>query len=301
MTARRLTVVVALGSSLLLPACGGPSSTSSSSPACPQPAATPATRTAAPPSTDLVAGGTLTFASDLAYPPQEFSPPGCSGKNPDGFDIDVARAIAARMRLKATIVDTKFEGLIPALTARRVDVVVSAMPITDERKQAVQFVPYLLAGESFVTLGDSRKRPQTIADLCGLRVAVEKGTAEEVHATDANNPAGNGSCAKNPVVLKDHVFAKDTEALAALRQGKVDVHFTDSAVAAYELLKSPGLAITNKAIVGATPEGLAVRKDDGAMYAAVNAAFDAMKADGTYQRLLDEWLLSAGAITRKGP
>lgn len=179
--------------------------------------------------------------------------------------------------------------------------VVSAMPITDERKQAVQFVPYLLAGEAFVTLSDFRKRPQTIADLCGLRVAVEQGTAEEVHATNANDPAGNGSCAKNPVVLKDRVFAKDTQALAALRQGTVDVHFTDSAVAAYELLKSPGLAITNKEIVGAAPEGLAVRKDDVAMYAAVNAAFEAMKADGTYKRLLAKWLLSTGAITRKTP
>jgi polar amino acid transport system substrate-binding protein len=291
-------ISIALGGSLLLSACGGGGGTSTSPKDCPQDAAKPDKTTSAPPSNSLLKAGTLTIGSDVSYPPQEFYPEGCNGKDPDGFDIDLGKALAARMGLKFAVVDTKFDGIIPALNTKKFDLVISAMTITDERKKVVQFVPYFVAGESFVTTSDSKKNPQEIKDLCGLKVAVEKGTTEETDVQDANDPAKGGVCAKKPIEYKNTNFDKDTQALEALRKGTADVHFTDSPVASYELLKNKGFKITNKKVLSTAPEGIAVRKDDAATLTAIEAAFKAMKADGTYKKLLEKWQLADGDIDK---
>jgi polar amino acid transport system substrate-binding protein len=295
---KRLFVILAMGSTLLLSACGGGSSgnSTSSSSSCGSDAAKPSSTTPPPPSTELTTAGTLTFGSDVSYPPQEFYPDGCA-KTADGFDLDVAKAIAARMGLKFAVVDTKFNDIIPALNTKKFDALVSAMTITDERKKVVQFVPYFSAGESFIVLSSSNKSPQELKDLCGLKVAVEKGTTEESDATDANDPAKNGVCVKNPIDFKSTDFDKDTQSLEALRKGTADVHFTDSPVASYELLKNTGLKITNKAILATAPEGIAARPASP-IFTAIDTAFKAIKADGTYKTLLSKWKLEAGDIDK---
>ena len=294
---KRFLVTLALGSTLLISACGGSSSATTPSNSCGSDAAKPTRTTAPPPSSELSTPGTLTFGSDVSYPPQEFYPDGCP-KTADGFDLDVAKALAARMGLKYAVVDTKFDGIIPALQTKKFDSLVSAMTITADRQKVVKFVPYFSAGESFVVLSNSTKNPQALADLCGLKVAVEKGTTEESDATDANDPAKNGPCAKNPIDFKSTDFDKDTQSLQALRKGTALIHFTDSPVASYELLKNSDVKITNKTILATAPEGIATRVDDTAMFNAISDAFDAMKADGTYATLLTKWKLEAGDITK---
>ena len=295
---KRLIPGLALAGVLLVSACGGSSSgPTGSTSSCGSDAAKPAKTIAPPPSSDLFQAGTLTFGSDVSYPPQEFYPDGCP-KTADGFDLDVAKAVAARMGLKFAVVDTKFDSIIPALQTKKFDAIISAMTITDDRKKVVKFVPYFSAGESFVTLSSSSKSPQSISDLCGLKVAVEKGTTEESDATDANDPAKKGPCASKPIDFKSTDFDKDTQSLEALRKGTADVHFTDSPVASYELLKNSDLKITTKAILSTAPEGIAARADDATMFTAINAAFEAMKADGTYATLLKKWKLEAGDISK---
>ena len=294
---KRFFVTLAVGSTLLISACGsGSSNSTGSSNNCGSDAAKPSSTTAPPPSSELTTNGTLTFGSDVSYPPQEFYPDGCP-KTADGFDLDVAKAIAARMGLKFAVVDTKFNGIIPALNTKKFDALVSAMTITDDRKKVVQFVPYFSAGESFVVLASSSKSPQELKDLCGLKVAVEKGTTEESDATNANDPANKGVCVNNPINFKSTDFDKDTQSLEALRKGTADVHFTDSPVASYELLKNTGLKITNKAILATAPEGVATRLASP-IFTAIETAFKAMKADGTYKTLLAKWKLEAGDIDK---
>jgi polar amino acid transport system substrate-binding protein len=285
-------------SSIILAACGGSSSSGGSTAQCPENAAKPSATTSAPPSSDLLKAGTLTVGSDVSYPPDEFYPAGCSGKDADGLDIDLGKALAARMGLQFALVDQKFDGIIPALNTKKYDLIMSSMTITDERKKAVQFIPSFNVGESYVADSNSTKSPQELKDLCGLKVAVEKGTTEEGEAGDANDPAKNGPCAKNPIDFKNSDFDQDTQALTALRKGTVDVHYTDSPVAQYELLKNSGFKITNKTPQNVAPEGFAIRTDDSAMFNAIKAAFEAMKTDGTYKKLLDKWHLGDEDITK---
>jgi polar amino acid transport system substrate-binding protein len=297
MTTTRIASVMA-GSIIVLAACGGSSSSSATSAQCPQAAAKPSSTTSPPPSSDLLKPGTLTAGSDISYPPDEFYPDGCNGKDADGLDIDLGKALAARMGLQFAVVDQKFDGIIPSLNSKKYDLIMSSMTITDERKTAVQFVPAFNVGESYVVDSNSTKSPQELKDLCGLKVAVEKGTTEESEAGDANDPAKNGPCANKPIDFKNSDFDKDTQALTALHKGTVDVHYTDSPVAQYELLKNTGFKISNKKPQNVAPEGFAVRKDDSAMFNAITAAFEAMKSDGTYKKLLDKWHLGDEDISK---
>ena len=286
------------GCIIIIAACGGSSSSSGPAAQCPQDAAKPSTKTSPPPNSDLLKAGTLTVGSDVSYPPDEFYPAGCNGKDADGLDVDLGKALAARMGLQFALVDQKFDGIIPALNTKKYDLIMSSMTITAERKTAVQFIPSFNVGESYVVLSSYAKSPQELKDLCGLKVAVEKGTTEEGEAGDANDPAKNGPCAKNPIDFKNSDFDQDTQALSALCKGTVDLHYTDSPVAQYELLKNTGFKITNKKPQNVAPEGFAIRKDDSAMFNAIQAAFEAMKSDGTYKKLLDKWHLGDEDITK---
>ena len=283
---------------IVLAACGGSSSSSGPAAQCPQNAAKPSATTSPPPSSDLLKPGTLTVGSDVSYPPDEFYPDGCNGKDADGLDIDLGKALAARMGLQFALVDQNFAGIIPALNTKKFDLIMSSMTITAERKKAVQFIPSFNVGESYVVISASTKSPQELKDLCGLKVAVEKGTTEEIEAGDANDPAKGGPCATKPIDFKNSDFDKDTQALTALHKGTVDVHYTDSPVAQYELLKNTGFKIANKKPQNVAPEGFAIRKDDSAMFSAIQAAFEAMKSDGTYKKLLDKWHLGDEDITK---
>jgi polar amino acid transport system substrate-binding protein len=277
---------VKLRSIVLLPlaamavaACGSSSSTSSGT-----------AKVTPPPDSALFTAGTITFGSDVSYPPQEyFDPPGST--TVVGFDADIAKALGDKMGLKTVLVNQAFAGIIPALDAKKYDAIISAMTINADRTPKVDFVPYFVAGESFVTKKGASYKPTKLEDLCGHKIAVEDGTAEKDEANGLND-AGK-PCANNKVIVQ--VFTVDTEALAQIRKGAVDAHFTDSPVAGYEVRKDTSLAIAGAAIEVA-PEGIAVRKGDSAILTALKAAFKAIQDDGTYKSILQKWGVADGDI-----
>jgi polar amino acid transport system substrate-binding protein len=245
-----------------------------------------------PPDSELFAAGTLTIGSDVSYPPQEFYPVGST--TADGFDIDIGKALANVMGLKFAVVDTPFTGIIPALNSKKFDIMVSAMTITDDRKTKVDFIPYFVAGESFVVAKSSSLNLTKLADLCGHKVAAESGTAELDEANGLNK--AGGACASNKVTVV--TFQKDTEALTELKKGNVEIHFTDSPVAAYEVQKDPNNLKISGGIIEVAPEGIALRKNDAALEDPVKAAFEKIKSDGTYASILAKWNVSDGDITK---
>jgi polar amino acid transport system substrate-binding protein len=274
----RWTVLVSLAA-VAIAACGSSSSSSSGT-----------AKVTPPPDSALFSPGTLTFGSDLSYPPQDyFDPPGST--NATGFDIDLAKAMADKMGLKLVVLNQAFAGIIPALDAKKYDAIISAMTVNPERKAKVDFLPYFVAGESFVVKKGSTYKPTKLEDLCGHKVAVEDGTAEKDEANGLND-AGK-ICASNKVVVQ--VFTVDTEALAQIKKGAVDAHFTDSPVAGYEVRKDSNLEIAGAAIEVA-PEGIAVRKGETAILNPLKAAFKAIQDDGTYKSILTKWGVTDGDI-----
>jgi polar amino acid transport system substrate-binding protein len=289
---------------LFLAACGttnndtGSSSSSSSS----STASTPSTTSTAASggSADATASGlvpaavkskgTITVAADASYAPDEFVAP--DGHTVVGMDADLSKALAAAMGLKANIVNATFDSIIPGLASGKYDIGASSFTDTKAREKTVDFVDYFIAGESFYTKAQGGTSINTISDICGKTVSVEKGTTE---LDDAQ--AQGAKCKKagkpNVTVLP---FPDQNGANLAVASGRAQLGFADSPVAAYQVKQSNGqFKLVGQSFANA-PYGLAIPKQPG-LAKAVQAALLALMKNGTYKQILGKWGLTSGAIT----
>jgi polar amino acid transport system substrate-binding protein len=186
--------------------------------------ASPTPPTITPP-TNLVRPGSLTFLSDTTYPPQESIDP--STQRAVGFDIDVAKAIAAKMGLAATFQTTNSPQLVGALLAKKGDAIISALQITADLQRQVALVAYFRAGQAILVRKGDASSVGSISDLCGKKVAVQVQSPEENTVDEANGGACKGS------KINKMVFPTDLQAVLILKQRGVDAALDDSPVAAY--------------------------------------------------------------------
>lgn len=272
---------------MLVAACGNSGTTSGSGNT---PTPNPQTPTVTPPN-DLLTPGTLTVGSDTTYPPQEYID--TTTGQPAGFDIDLITAIAQRMGLQVHIVSTGFNTIIDSLLAKRFDVVISAVTINADREKKVDFVPYFNAGESLLVQKGNPHNIKGVSDLCGLAVGVQNGTVEQTDLQTADkNCKAAGKPGINMTVLQDQ-----TAVVQLLATNRVVATYQDSPVTDYYIKQNPGQFEVGGSVVNAAPEGIVIRKGDTSMFNAVKAAFDSLKADGTYTRLIDKWGLTSEAIS----
>lgn len=270
--------------SLLLAACGSTTSTGSGG-------ATPTTKPSIAAPTDLITSGVLTVGSDTTYPPQEYIDP--ATKKATGFDVDLITAMAARMGLQANVVTTDFNTIIDSLVAKRFDVVISAVSVTPERQKKVDFINYFNAGESLLVQQGNPKNLKTPADLCGLQVGVQKATIEQ---DDLN--AASQACVKNgKPAIQLTILQNQTDVVQLLANGRVVATYQDSPVTDYYIKQNPGQFQVGGSVINAGIEGIVIRKGDTAMMTAMQAAFTAIKADGTYTNLINKWGLTSEALS----
>jgi polar amino acid transport system substrate-binding protein len=225
----------------------------------------------------------LTVASDASYAPNEFIAP--DGHTVIGMDPDLMTAIGTLMGLKVKVVNVPFGSIIPGMQAGKYDVGASSFTDSKAREKVVDFVTYLDVGQSFLTKTGSGITPKTLADLCGLTVAVESATVELIGAT-----AQNQKCkAAGKPAIKLLVFPDQNSVNLALKSGRAQVDFADSPIIAYQV-KKLGVAVTQGPTFGVAPYGLALPKGNG-MAKAVLAALKELMGNGTYQAILKKWTL----------
>src|SRR5256886_3189840 len=221
---------------------------------------TTATATEAPPSAANAAiaaqvpakvksKGTLIVASEAQYAPNEFIAP--DGHTVIGMDPDMVKAIAAVLGLKAQVVNSTFEAIIPGLAAGRYDVGASSFTDTREREKTADFVTYLSVGEAFLTKTNGPKI-DTLAELCGRTVSVEKGTTELEDAEKQNKKCTSSG----KPAIKLLVFPGQNDANLALASGRAEVDFADSPIIAYHV-RQLGVPFRSSPTFGTAPEGLA--------------------------------------------
>jgi polar amino acid transport system substrate-binding protein len=287
-------VPVVLVSAIVAAGCGGNDDSdsatggSSTTPAASAPAADEAIASSVPEA--VRSKGRLTVAADASYAPNEFI--GDDGKTVEGMDADLAKALAGVMGLKANVVNQTFDSIIPGLAAKKYDLGMSSFTDTKEREKVVDFVTYFSAGTSFFAKAQDGPAINGLADLCGHKVAVEKGTtqaddatAQRKKCTDAGKPDINVS-----------VFPDQNGANLALSSGRADIGMADSPVAAYQVKQSAGAFKLVGRPYGTAPYGIAIPKGTG-LADPVLAAVKALMADGTYKKILDRWGVGSGAIT----
>jgi len=129
---------------------------------------------------NIKASGKLRVGTDATYPPFEYNDDN-TGKL-IGFDIDLMTAICHDLKLKPQFVVVPFGGIIPGLRSDKYDCIISAMTITPDRQEAVDFsLPYYDAGQTIaVPLNDTTIH--SIEDLKGKRIGVQLGTTGEIMA-----------------------------------------------------------------------------------------------------------------------
>jgi polar amino acid transport system substrate-binding protein len=274
----------AIAAALGLAACGDSNSSKSSTAATSANASVAAQVPAA-----VKSKGTLTVAADATYAPNEFI--AADGKTVTGMDADLAKALVTAMGLKTKVVNATFDAIIPGLAAGKYDVGMSSFTDTKEREKTVDFVTYFTAGTSFFVKSDG-PAINTLADLCGHKVAVEKGTTQADDSTAQDKKCS--AAGKGPV--KVLVFSDQNGANLALSSGRADVSMADSPVAAYQVKQSQGKFKLSGAAYATAPYGIAIPKTSG-LAKPMLAALKAVMADGTYASILKKWGVASGAIT----
>lgn len=233
---------------------------------------------------------TLVVAADATYAPNEFI--GSNGKTVEGMDPDLGKALAAVMGIKVKVVNTSFDGIIPGLAAGKFDVGMSSFTDTKERQKTVDFVTYFQAGTSFYVKANGGPTINTLADLCGHSVGVERGTTQADDAT-----AQSGKCkSAGKSGVKVAVYPDQNAANLAISSGRQQVGMADSPVAAYIVKQSNGqFKLTGKSY-NTAPYGIAIPKGSG-LAKPFLSALKVLMSDGTYKAILTKWGIADGAIT----
>jgi polar amino acid transport system substrate-binding protein len=207
------------------------------------------------------------------------------------MDPELVKAIAGVMGLQVKVTNSTFEAIIPGLAAGRYDMGASSFTDTKEREKTVDFVTYLSVGQAFLSKANGGPRVNTLAELCGHTVSVEKGTIELEEAEKQNKKCKSGGTG----AIKLLVFPGQNDANLALSSGRSEIDYADSPIIAYQVRKL-GVAVRSSPTFGAAPYGLALPKGNG-MAKPVLQALKALMADGTYQAILKKWELEPAAIS----
>lgn len=222
----------------------------------------------------------LRVGIETAYPP--FSTLGPDGK-PTGFDIDIALALCERLQRRCEWVPSEFDGMIPALRARKFDAIVASMSITEERRKAVDFSSkYYHTPARMVVRADAGFEANAAA-LKGRTIGVQRATIHERFAA---------ATFKDSRLVR---YARQDEAFLDLAAGRVDAVLADTVAADHGFLKTPsgrgyrfsGPQYTDPKWFG-TGAGIAVRKGDP-LRLQIDQALAAMRADGTWQRIAGKY------------
>jgi polar amino acid transport system substrate-binding protein len=221
-----------------------------------------------------VESGKLLIGSDTAFPPFE----SMNGSTAEGFDVDLAQAIADELGLEMVFQSETFDTLIPTLKAGgKFDLIMSGMTITDERKQEIDFSdPYIDSNQSIAVQADSAIASSK--DLSGKTIGVQSGTTGEAWAKE------NVKDAKKLVPYSDTLSA-----FAALQAGQVDAVVNDLPVSAAIVKDTTrGLKIIEEIPTG-EQYGIGVSKDNPDLLKAVNDALASMKSAGKYDEIYTKW------------
>jgi len=236
--------------------------------------------------------GTLTFGTNFGYPPMEIFANGDISK-PTGADVDLGRAIATKLHLTPSFFNvTDFGVIITGLQSHRWDIILSSLNVTPGREKTMNFIPYANVGQSILVRKGNPGHITTLADLSGKSVAAQTSTVE----VDSINAQNKVLLSKHKAPIKLSVFPEDTTGIQGLATGRFDAVVTDYTVAVYNATKRSTLYQLAGKQFAPAPYGMAFRKSDRALLSAVKGAFDALRKDGSYARIMNKYGLGQAIL-----
>ena len=234
---------------------------------------------------------TIAIGSDIPYEPFEYRN---EAGELLGFDVEIAEAVfAEEMGLDYEFEETSFDGIIPALNNANFRVIMSAMTINEERAESVDFSdPYFTAFQTVLILEDGNITQ--LDDLQGETVGVQRGTTGEAAAEDLQSDFDGD--------LTIESYDQITGAFDALLNNQVSAVINDNTVSASFAAENDGVVFLEGDGVAADREdapdyltltieeyGIAFRQDDDEFRQDVNDALAAIREDGTYDEIYNEY------------
>ena len=232
-------------------------------------------------STGTVFADQLRVGVEGAYPPFSWKEADGSLK---GFDIELAEAVCAHLGKECVLVEQDWDGMIPALLAKKFDTIIASMSITAERKKKVDFTVKYYNTPAMVVAKEDPGFEATGAGLAGKRVGVQRATTHQCFAEKFFPDA------------ELMLYATQEEVFQDLASGRLDAQLSDS-LQALEGFLSQDAGQDFAFLSGAQDDlecmgegaGFDVRKEDTELRDALSTAIGALRADGTYKKLNDKY------------
>ena len=222
----------------------------------------------------------ITFGVDATYPPFEsLSPTGQF----EGFDIDLGKAICAELKVKCKFVSQSFDGIIPALEARKFDAILSSMTVTPERAKQINFSSEMYDEPTSLIIPKNSGLKPTAESLKGKTVGVEAGTIQESYAKTYWQPKGVNVVS----------YQNQNQVYADLLSGRLNASLQDSVEADYGFLKTPkgagfefggDVTYDPKDVLGSYI-AIGVRKNEPELLKKIDWAIAELHKSGEYNKL----------------
>ena len=223
--------------------------------------------------------GKLHMSTNAAFPPYEMT---TDDGGFEGIDVEVADAIAQKLGLELVVDDMAFNAALTAVQTGQSDIAMAGITVTDERLEVMDFSDTYATGVQVVIVKEDSPI-QTLDDLANAEmIGCQAATTGYIYASDTPENGGYG---------EDHVTAYENGALAvmALVNGQIDAVIIDNEPAKAFVAQNEGLKILETPWVE-EEYAIAFAKGNTALLDAVNSAMAELKADGTFQAIVDKYI-----------
>ena len=269
-----LSLAALFGAMFMLVSCGGEAPKKSE----------PATTGQA----DAAAGGKawseIRVAIDTTYKPFTYKTP--EGQ-PTGFDVDIASALCQQLNVTCTFIEQAWDGMIPGLTAKKYDAIISSMSITAERQKVVDFTGKYYNTPSCVITMTTGSINTDYAAYSGMNIGVLKGSTQESFAQALLAPSGANLLSYEG---QDQVYLD-------IKSGRLDGTVADVLEVTGAFLNTPdgtGYGCTSPTLASYVEHfgegiGIAVRKEDPDLRNMLDGAINKLRSNGEWQRISDKY------------
>ncbi|WP_321948361.1 transporter substrate-binding domain-containing protein [Paraburkholderia sp. J10-1] len=220
--------------------------------------------------------GVLRVGLEGTYPPFDYR--NATGEL-EGFDVDVAKALASRLGVKAQFIPTEWSGILAGLQAGKFDVIVNQVTITPQRKQALDFSqPYTFSAAQLIQRANDKRDFTSLDEFKGdKKLGVTLGTNYDQMARAVTG-------------INAQTYPGAAEKLSDLASNRIDATLDDRLMLPY-IIKTSHLPLRAGAVLkGADQEmGIPFRKGNPEFEKAINGALSAMKDDGTLKKISMHW------------
>ncbi len=220
------------------------------------------------------ARGTLRIACEGTYPPFNYKD---DKGELTGFDVEIGKALAAKLGVKPEFVTSEWSGILAGLQAGKYDVIINQVAATDERRKTFDFSgPYVISYPQLIVRANETRKLDTPADLKGKKIGVGQGS-------------NYAELAKSIEGAEVRTYPGAPEYLQDLATGRIDAAINDSLLIPYLRAKTK-LPVKAGAPIG-KPESNAIpfRKGNPKFKQAIDKALDELKADGSYAKISNKW------------